>query len=152
MSYDEEPSDAANDAANKKRVLPDWMTNPKPKSSSPKSSSPKAKAKAKAKPKAKAKKADDDDGIAGEWLGSEDSPPAPKRVRAISKKEKSFLDIRDDDDDDDDDNDPVLDRYGGSFIDDANVQDDDLPICKYGKACFRKNQQHLKEFSHPWKD
>ena len=26
---------------------------------------------------------------------------------------------------------------------------DKLPICKYGKNCYRKNVDHLKRFSHP---
>jgi hypothetical protein len=27
-----------------------------------------------------------------------------------------------------------------------------LPICKYGKSCYRKNPVHFQEFSHPWKN
>lgn len=29
---------------------------------------------------------------------------------------------------------------------------DGKPVCKYGASCFRKNQDHLKEFYHPPKD
>lgn len=25
-----------------------------------------------------------------------------------------------------------------------------VPVCKYGKDCFRKNPQHFAEFAHPW--
>jgi len=27
-----------------------------------------------------------------------------------------------------------------------------LPLCRYGKACYRKNLQHFAEFAHPWSD
>eukprot|EP00928_Gymnodinium_smaydae_P067216 TRINITY_DN5015_c1_g1_i1.p1 TRINITY_DN5015_c1_g1~~TRINITY_DN5015_c1_g1_i1.p1 ORF type:complete len:542 (+),score=101.10 TRINITY_DN5015_c1_g1_i1:91-1716(+) len=29
---------------------------------------------------------------------------------------------------------------------------DGRPICKYGKDCYRKNPEHLKEFAHPWQE
>lgn len=28
----------------------------------------------------------------------------------------------------------------------------DLPLCKYGSSCYRKNPQHLRQFSHPKED
>lgn len=24
-----------------------------------------------------------------------------------------------------------------------------LPLCKYGRQCYRKNPQHIREFRHP---
>ncbi|EFA79217.1 hypothetical protein PPL_08045 [Heterostelium album PN500] len=42
--------------------------------------------------------------------------------------------------------------------DDTNEKDTNtkkqksLPECPYGKSCYRKNEEHFKEFSHPWKD
>jgi hypothetical protein len=27
---------------------------------------------------------------------------------------------------------------------------DELPVCPYGKGCYRKNPVHFKEHSHPW--
>ena len=26
---------------------------------------------------------------------------------------------------------------------------DSRPVCKYGSACYRKNPQHLEQYSHP---
>jgi hypothetical protein len=26
------------------------------------------------------------------------------------------------------------------------------PVCKYGPSCYRKNEDHLEQFSHPWAD
>uniref|UniRef100_A0A131XGP4 Putative abc transporter f family member 4 n=1 Tax=Hyalomma excavatum TaxID=257692 RepID=A0A131XGP4_9ACAR len=33
--------------------------------------------------------------------------------------------------------------------DDGSGDEDDRPMCRYGKECFRKNAQHLKNFKHP---
>jgi hypothetical protein len=35
-----------------------------------------------------------------------------------------------------------------------DVEDDDqeLPVCQYGPACYRKNPLHFKQFAHPWLD
>ncbi|KAL1428078.1 hypothetical protein MTO96_016973 [Rhipicephalus appendiculatus] len=33
--------------------------------------------------------------------------------------------------------------------DDRSGDEDDRPMCRYGKECFRKNAQHLKNFKHP---
>nr|XP_037274150.1 DNA ligase 1-like isoform X2 [Rhipicephalus microplus] len=32
---------------------------------------------------------------------------------------------------------------------DGSGDEDDRPMCRYGKECFRKNAQHLKNFKHP---
>uniref|UniRef100_L7LZQ3 Putative aprataxin and pnk-like factor n=1 Tax=Rhipicephalus pulchellus TaxID=72859 RepID=L7LZQ3_RHIPC len=32
---------------------------------------------------------------------------------------------------------------------DGSGDEDDKPMCRYGKECFRKNAQHLKNFKHP---
>lgn len=29
------------------------------------------------------------------------------------------------------------------------VQGDKRPVCRYGSECYRKNPDHLKEYSHP---
>jgi len=29
---------------------------------------------------------------------------------------------------------------------------DMLPLCRYGKKCYQKNERHLREYGHPWKD
>lgn len=28
----------------------------------------------------------------------------------------------------------------------------DRPLCKWGKKCYRKNKQHLKDYYHPWRE
>ncbi|XP_065291163.1 aprataxin and PNK-like factor isoform X2 [Dermacentor albipictus] len=54
------------------------------------------------------------------------SATAPSKKRAKTREEES----------DDDDN-------------DKSGNEDDRPMCRYGKECFRKNAQHLKNFKHP---
>jgi serine/threonine protein kinase len=29
--------------------------------------------------------------------------------------------------------------------------EESLPVCQYGEACYRRNPAHFKEFAHPWK-
>ena len=36
-------------------------------------------------------------------------------------------------------------EYGSYFL----TLEASKPVCKYGKDCYRKNPDHLKEFSHP---
>ena len=45
-------------------------------------------------------------------------------------------------------------EYGGSFINDEPLDssEEQIPVCEYGKKCFRKNPLHFKEFAHPWLD
>ena len=134
-------------APQKVRKLPAWMTQP---AVAPPKASPTKKSKTLAK---------EEKDVAGEWLGSEDSDeparkktPKKKKAKPAAKKQKSFETFSSSSGEDD----AKLDKYGGSFIDDADdpqaLVDDDLPVCRYGEKCFRKNPQHLKEFAHPWKD
>lgn len=32
----------------------------------------------------------------------------------------------------------------------SNSDEEEKPICKYGKKCYRNNPLHFKEFAHPW--
>eukprot|EP01122_Echinamoeba_exundans_P011382 TRINITY_DN4509_c0_g1_i1.p1 TRINITY_DN4509_c0_g1~~TRINITY_DN4509_c0_g1_i1.p1 ORF type:complete len:688 (-),score=174.07 TRINITY_DN4509_c0_g1_i1:97-2139(-) len=34
----------------------------------------------------------------------------------------------------------------------ASSSSSSKPVCKYGPACYRKNEDHLEQFSHPWAD
>ena len=36
-------------------------------------------------------------------------------------------------------------QYGDFFL----TLEVSKPVCRYGKDCYRKNAEHLKEFSHP---
>ena len=145
----------AEDPANKVRQLPDWLLKPKEKVTKKEAaSSTKKKAKTAPKPPLKKEEAE------GEWLDSS-SEERPKKKAAVKKKapkkESSFLDIREDSNEAD----GAPDAYGGSFIDDSDAkpmlqssdeEEDKLPICQYGKKCFRKNPVHFAEFAHPWLD
>mmetsp|Transcript_50 Transcript_50/g.77 ORF Transcript_50/g.77 Transcript_50/m.77 type:complete len:289 (-) Transcript_50:4-870(-) len=74
------------------------------------------------------------------------------------------------DDDDDDDDDDEYDEFddldttlGGSFSMMLNEPPakkrkgkrtvcDILPLCRFGKSCYRKHRKHFSEFAHPWID
>ena len=65
-----------------------------------------------------------------------EAAPASKRARTTAVDTHSESDSHDEDDDDDDDGDEDY---------------DPRPWCKYGAACYRKNEQHLRDFRHPHK-
>lgn len=64
-----------------------------------------------------------------------EAAPAKKRARTTTVDTHSDSDSTDDDDDDDD----------------GDEDYDPRPWCKYGAACYRKNEQHLRDFRHPHK-
>jgi ATP-dependent DNA helicase 2 subunit 1 len=105
-------------------------------------------------------------------VGGKAAPPA--KHEPVAKKLRLTLEDngeRHDHDDDDNDNDDDNDGDGGDDADAAAAavvatEDDGfnlpeemppasassdvlLPPCKYGAACYRKNELHLKSFSHP---
>lgn len=42
-------------------------------------------------------------------------------------------------------------RPSGAIDNSDDDKDDNLPLCKYGASCYRKNPDHLKQYSHPHK-
>ena len=65
-----------------------------------------------------------------------EAAPAKKRARTTTSVD-TYSDSNEDEDDDGDD--------------DGDENYDPRPWCKYGAACYRKNEQHLRDFRHPHK-
>jgi hypothetical protein len=75
---------------------------------------------------------------------------APASKPSIKKKKSGI------EDDEYDSTDSFLapeDDFGEEGDDDDDDDDgDSRPVCRYGKACYRKNPDHFKQFKHPWKE
>jgi len=44
---------------------------------------------------------------------------------------------------------PWKEFLGAGEAEHVSFDDSSLPLCKYGAGCYRRNPEHLKQFSHP---
>jgi len=90
--------------------------------------------------------------------GEEEDPWGAFAATETKKRKGSTKDEEDEDEDEDEEA-----RIEEDNEDEDEDEDEDeaeevdkedhvaIPVCKYGKGCFRKNPQHFLEFAHPWK-